>query len=100
MTAPSDLDRSPNDPSLISFGKRAAIIILVICAIVVFWMLYKVFTTAPAENRPQREFTIVQKIKYDRLLRKHGLQYEVSVIEVRADETMWFEREGQLCQLK
>jgi len=91
------------EDELVAAGKKAVIIVLIILWCFLVWMFSKALTAPPSE-RPQHAFSIEKKIEFDRLLRKHDLQYEVSVLEIHADGSLWYERDGefgrQLCQLK
>ena len=56
--------------------------------------------TANAPREPQRIIPSAAKVDIRHLLKKHGLLGQVSFVEIRPAGTLWFERDGQLCQLK
>ena len=68
-----------------------AIFVLFCAYLIIFWMLFRVFT-APAPV----EWPVEGKARIERLMKKHG----VEVVVVRWDGTMWFERNGQWCRFK
>ncbi|MDP2363759.1 MAG: hypothetical protein Q8M94_08320 [Ignavibacteria bacterium] len=52
------------------------------------------------EERARLEGLIFQeqKTEHKRLLIKHGLQYQISVIEIDKDGLLWFWRNGNKCK--
>lgn len=78
-------------------------VIMVLVFLIFMWafFMYGVFF-APAipDSSPPRILSDGEKIRVERLLQKHGLVGQISVIEIHRDGTKWFEREGRLCQLK
>ena len=76
---------------------------LIWIAAVICFIIYLLFCFIES-NRPQDSQCLVpaaEKIRVERLLKKHGLQGTISVIEIHpADGSLWFERDGQLCQLQ
>ena len=81
-------------------GKIAALIILVGALALIIYFFILVFSEG-TDNRPPHVLpTAAEKIRVERLIKKHGLQYQASVIEIREDKSMWFRRGGQWCQLK
>ena len=92
------LEILPNEKILERIGKRIALIILFIAWCMICWMLFKIFTTEPTAC-PPRVLSATEKIRYERLLQKHGLAGQVSVVEVMPDGTMYFMRDGKRCLL-
>lgn len=80
------------------FGK---VVLAGVAAVVVIFCLVVALATAQNPQREQqRTLPAAEQIRYNRLLMKHGLIGQVSVIERRPDGTLWFERDGRMTQLK
>jgi hypothetical protein len=76
--------------SLIAFG--LFLVILACCV----WLYF----TQIGDERPQRVFSTAEKVRFERLLLKHGLHGKVSVVEVRQDGKLFFLRNGERCELR
>ncbi len=78
---------------------RGILIALIIClaAYALFIALLFMVFRAPF---PDRTLPPAEKVRYDRLLMKHGLAGRFSVIEVRDNGKLWFEREGEKCKFQ
>jgi len=73
---------------------KAALAVLAVALIAVIYLLYLVFALHTVTNRPSRVISTAEKIRVERLLAKHGLRGQVSIIEILQDGSMWFERDG------
>lgn len=90
----------PDDEEVLErIGKRVALVILGCAFLMISWMLFKIFTTA-TDDRPPRILPKNEKVRVERLLKKHGLLDGATIIEVADDGSYWFERGGRRCQLK
>lgn len=78
-----------------------AVVILVGAFALITWMAVKAFILSPpAPPYGFRDFTEEEKATVKKLIHKHGLEDGRTIIEMRPDGTYWFERGGQLCQMK
>lgn len=88
----------PDETTLAKIGKQVATFILVCALCLICYLFYRIFTIAP-EDRDSHVMQATEKARFEKLLRKHGLQGQITLIEVADDGSLWFERGGRKCSL-
>ena len=81
------------------FSKKEVTLLLIYILSLVLFMLY-ISKDFVASHKPKRTLEQKEKIEHAKLLKKHGLLWEVSVILVKEDGTKWFERKGKMIKFQ
>lgn len=81
------------------FSKKEVTLLLIYILSLVLFMLY-ISKDFVAYHQPKRTLEQEEKVEYTKLLKKHGLLWEVSVIILKEDGSKWFKRQGKMIKFQ
>ncbi len=74
------------------------VMLALIAIVVILFCMFLIMRSASGEDS-QRMLTEAKKAEIRRLIKYHGLQ-GIAVVEVHNDDSLWFERDGELLRFK